>query len=232
MNRHKKCTECVILLHGLARSRYSMSVLEAALRVKGYCVVNLSYPSRKLPIDRLAELVIDKSLQLCRENGTETINFVTHSLGGILVRQYLQHNIVTELKRVVMLGPPNQGSEVVDKLKHLPGFSLLHGPAGSQLGTSENDLPRQLCPVDFELGIIAGKRSINLFLSSLIPGQNDGKVSVESTKTAGMKDFITLPTTHTFMMLNPVIIRQTLKFLQQGEFDHSKQAEPFQQKHN
>ncbi len=121
-----------------------------------------------------------------------------------------------------MLGPPNKGSEAVDKLKYFPGYYLLNGPAGQELGTTEHDTPKKLGKVNFELGIIAGKRSINLVLSSLIPGPNDGKVSVESTQIEGMKDFITLPVTHTFMMRNPKVIQQALHFLQYGEFDHIK----------
>lgn len=219
-------SECVILLHGLARTRLSMRHLEKALQARDYCVVNINYPSRKLSIDELAEVVIDECIKAGREQHVETFNFVTHSLGGILVRQYTQHHDIPGLKRVVMLAPPNQGSEAVDKLKNIPGFKWFHGPAGSQLGTSENDIPKNLGAVDFDLGVIAGKRSINFFLSKLIPGQDDGKVSVESTKAEGMKDFITLPCTHTFMMRNPEIIRQTIHFLENGKFDHSTKPEP------
>jgi hypothetical protein len=119
-----------------------------------------------------------------------------------------------------MLGPPNQGSEAVDRLKYFPGYFLLNGPAGLELGTSQDDLPKQLGPVDFELGVIAGRRSINPVLSSLIPGSNDGKVSVSSTQIEGMRDFINLPVTHTFMMRNPTVIEQTLTFLKHGCFRH------------
>jgi hypothetical protein len=129
------------------------------------------------------------------------------------------------LQRVVMLGPPNQGSEAVDRLKNLPGFYWLNGPAGVQLGTSEQDMPRQLGAANFELGVIAGRRSINLLLSSMIPGQDDGKVSVESTKMDGMTDFISLPCTHTFMMRNSEVIRQTLFFLEHGHFLHSSNTQ-------
>lgn len=219
-------SECVILLHGLSRTRMSMQSMENSLKKEGYHVVNINYPSRRLPIDKLADIVIDECIQSCEQRTFKSINFVTHSMGGILVRQYTQHHSIPGLKRVVMLGPPNQGSEVVDKLKHIPGFAWWHGPAGLQLGTSENDIPRNLRPVNFEVGIIAGKRSMNMFLSSLLPGLDDGKVSVESTKAEGMKDFIALPCTHTFMMRNPETIRQTLLFLQYGRFDHSANSEP------
>ena len=119
-----------------------------------------------------------------------------------------------------MLGPPNQGTEVVDRLRHIPMFNWLHGPAGSQLGTAQEDPPKKLGAVDFELGVIAGIRSINPLLSTLLTGQNDGKVSVENTKIEGMNDFITLPSTHTFMMRNSKVIYQVIHFLRFGQFDH------------
>lgn len=220
MSKADLSSQCVILLHGLARTGFSMRHLEKKLKAAGYSVININYPSRHLPIDKLADVAIKQSIDICMKQGADSINFVTHSMGGILVRHYCQHHDIPGLKRVVMLGPPNQGSEAVDKLRNFPGFGWLHGPAGLQLGTGSEDIPRNLGAVNFELGIIAGKRSINLILSRLLPGQNDGKVSVESTKISGMKDFITLPSTHTFMMRNPETIHQTLHFLQQGQFDH------------
>lgn len=138
--------------------------------------------------------------------------------GGILVRLFLKENKRDDIGRVVMLGPPNQGSEVVDHLKNMAGFKLLNGPAGMQLGTGPTDIPKSLGPVNFELGVIAGTRSMNLILSTLLPDPDDGKVSVQSTKVEGMKDFIALPTTHPLMMNNDEVIQQTLFFLKNGKF--------------
>jgi pimeloyl-ACP methyl ester carboxylesterase len=212
--------ECVVLLHGLARTRRSMLRLEKILKSRGYDVVNINYPSRHMTIDDLAEVVIGQCLAICKSRACKSINFVTHSMGGILVRYYFQHHKIEGLNRVVMLGPPNKGSEAVDRLKNFPGFSWLNGPAGSQLGTTDYDIPKKLGAVNFELGVIAGIRSINLLLSTFLPGQDDGKVSVESTKIDGMKDFIPLPCTHTFMMRNPEVIHQVIHFLEFGQFDH------------
>ncbi len=222
MNDDGTPRECVILLHGLGRTRRSMLRMQQALATAGYRVINLNYPSRQLPIADLAETAIDASLKKCHSQLCSRIHFVTHSLGGILVRQYQNRHDIPDMGRVVMLGPPNQGSEVVDSLRLLPLYRWLNGPAGLQLGTAADDLPKRLGPVAFELGVIAGKRSMNLILSRLLPGQNDGKVSVESTKVEGMSDFVTLPCTHTFMMSNPRAIRQTLHFLAHGHFDHAE----------
>jgi hypothetical protein len=221
MKKSERHKQCVILLHGLARTRNSMRRMENELKKQGFCAVNVNYPSRKLPIAELASLAIDSGINESLKKGAESIHFVTHSLGGILVRQFTQDHQIDRLKRVVMLGPPNQGSEAVDRLKKIPGYKLMNGPAGSELGTSDEDLPFNLGPVNFELGVIAGTRSVNPFLSTLIPGKDDGKVAVEKTKIGGMKDFIELPVSHTFMMRNSKTIRQTIYFLEHGEFDHA-----------
>ncbi|WP_412972897.1 esterase/lipase family protein [Glaciecola sp. MF2-115] len=208
--------QTVILLHGLARKATSMNKLETALKEQGFTAVNVDYPSTKHDIESLAESSIGDAIDKV-ERGS-TINFVTHSMGGILVRQYLRRHKIENLGRVVMLGPPNSGSEVVDILKNMPGFKAVNGPAGIQLSAKEHGLPNQLGPANFELGVIAGSRSINLVLSTMLPMPNDGKVSVESTKLEGMTDHVTLPVTHTFMMRNPSVIEQVITFIQQGKF--------------
>lgn len=208
--------DCVVLLHGLARSNSSMEKLEKTLISEGYRVHNIDYDSRKYKIEALAKTAITPAVEKCAS--AEKIHFVTHSMGGILLRQYLSQSPIKNLGRTVMLGPPNQGSEVIDKLKTFPGFTFINGKAGLQLGTGKTSVPNTLGPVDFELGIIAGNRSINLILSRLIPGKDDGKVSIERTKIDGMDDHITLPVTHTFMMKNNKVLRQVVHYLKYGKF--------------
>ncbi|WP_390617390.1 esterase/lipase family protein [Maricurvus nonylphenolicus] len=216
--------ECVVLLHGLARTSHSMDEMAQHLVQAGYAVANINYPSRDHTIAELAPMAINEGIERCNQQDAHRIHFVTHSLGGILVRQYLASSAWPannpELGRVVMLGPPNQGSEIVDNLKDIPGYELWNGPAGNQLGTDANSIPRQLGPVNFELGVIAGTDTMNPLLSQYLPGPNDGKVSVISTKVEGMTDFISLPTTHTFMMNNDEVISQATFFLMNGRFDH------------
>lgn len=213
----KKPTECVILLHGLARSAHSMDKMAQRLSEQGYRVLNIDYPSRAYPIEQLAEQTIADAIAQCDDL---LINFVTHSMGGILVRQFLSNHSIKNLNKVVMLGPPNKGTEIVDKLGHLPGFHLVNGDAGMQLGTGALSVPNKLGKANFDVGIIAGTQSINLLLSSLIPDTDDGKVSVESTKVDGMNDHIEMPTTHVFMMRNEAVIKQVIRYLQQGKFNH------------
>lgn len=213
--------QCVILIHGLARTASSMETMQTALQQQGYFVVNMDYPSRKHRIEDLAVTVIPEGIALCQKNEAETIHFVTHSLGGILVRYYLAYHDMENLGRVVMLSPPNQGSEAVDTLKDVPGFYLLNGPAGDQLGTDDSSIPRHLPAVNFEVGIITGNETINYILSTFIPGDDDGKVSIESAKVGGMTDFIVVPHSHPFIMTADDVIMETLTFLQNGSFSHS-----------
>lgn len=209
--------ECTILLHGLARSPSSMAKLGKALEQAGYLVVNRGYPSRDHSVAELVPMAIDPALQGCRDQNAEKIHFVTHSLGGILVRAYLGQGHPPELGRVVMLGPPNQGSEVIDALGRVPAVKWLNGPAGADLGT--NGVPASLGPADFDVGIVAGTRSINLILSLYLPNPDDGKVSVASARLEGMNDFLTVPVSHPFLMRNRQVIAQTLSYLANGSFD-------------
>ncbi len=206
----------VILLHGLARSDDSMALLASALEAQGYCVANVDYDSRAGDIESLAVAAISPALKTCAD--AERIHFVTHSLGGILVRQYLAHHEIENLGRVVMLGPPNKGSEVVDTLRDVPGYHFINGDAGLELGTDENSIPNQLGPATFDLGIIAGTSTVNLILSEMIAGPNDGKVSVENTRLEGMNDHLVMEVTHTFMMRNDDVIEQVIYYLENGKF--------------
>ncbi len=210
--------DCVVVLHGLARTSSSMEKMNSFLENAGYATANIDYPSRDFPIETLAEKIIPEAIKSCTDQTGGKVHFVTHSLGGILVRYYFKENKIDNIGRVVMLSPPNHGSEIVDNLAGWPGFKFINGPAGMQLGTGQQSLLLQLGAPEFKLGIITGNFSFNPFYSYLIAGEDDGKVSIESAKLEGMKDFLVVPHSHSFIMNSDVVIEKTLNFFKKGKF--------------
>jgi len=200
-----------------------MSKIEEALARKNYLVWNDGYPSTSHSIERLSATTVRKGLEYCEKNQAQTVHFVTHSLGGILVRQYLQHHTISNLGRVVMLSPPNHGSEVADLLRDYKIYQVVLGPAGQQIGTDKDSLTEKLEPVKGEIGIITGVNSSDPWFSPVIPGDDDGKVSVESAKLDEMSDFLTVPNGHTFIMRDAIVIKQILYFLDNGAFNREGQ---------
>jgi pimeloyl-ACP methyl ester carboxylesterase len=217
---------CVVLLHGLARTSSSMQDMAEALGAAGYRTANVDYPSTEKPIEKLAMTAIPFGLSQCRRAGAKKIHFVTHSMGGLLLRYYLTQQKVPELGRTVMLSPPNQGSEVADKLKDTAVYQWVNGPAGQQLGTGPDGIARHLPPVDYPVGIITGSEAsfFDAPFSKMIPGEDDGKVAVERARVEGMAEFLLLPYGHTFIMGEEEVISEVLYFLEHGKFQKQQES--------
>lgn len=211
---------CVVLLHGLGRTNRSMDQIARAARAGGYHVANIHYSSRSRPIEELAMQAVPQGVQQCNRAGATPINFITHSMGGLVLRYYLSENEVPGLGRAVMLAPPNQGSEIADLMQGNPIYDRVNGPAGGQLVTGPDGMPARLGPVTFPLGVITGneRTPFDGWFATQIPGENDGKVSVESAQVEGMADFLVLPVNHTFIVNDSEAIRQTLYFLEHERF--------------
>lgn len=214
-----RAADTVVLLHGLGRSPLAMARLEHNLRASGYEVRNLAYPSQRADIRTLADAALGPVFAAAPA-GTR-IHIVTHSMGGILVRQYLHdHGTPATLGRVVMLAPPNAGSALVDRLQTWPLYRWINGPAGLQLGTASDSVPNTLGPLPpgVELGVIAGNRSLNPLFSAWLSGPDDGKVTVASTHLANESAHLTVPHSHTWLMWRAPVLAQVKTFLRTGRF--------------
>ena len=186
---------------------------------------NYDYESRRQEIGALAA-DLQEFLEVCCLQQETQLHFVTHSLGGILVRALIAEKRPGNLGRVVMLSPPNKGSEAADFIKKYSLFKDILGPAALQLGTGPDSIPNRLGPADFELGIITGDRTIDPVSSWIIPGEDDGKVAIERTKLEGMADFLVMPVSHAFIMEEPEVVDQVIHFLQQGRFSRTMEITP------
>ena len=223
--RELKNREYVILLHGMARTKFSMHKLAVRLAEHGYQIINEGYPSTREPIDKIADAYLAPMVNQCKANGAEKIHIVTHSLGGIVTRQYLQDHSLPTGSRIVMISPPNRGSELADTFRNLWLYQWLNGPAGQVLGTAPDSLPNSLKPVDAEIGVITGNRSLNPLFSWLIPGDDDGKVAVERAKLSEMADFMVVASSHSFIMNHPKVLNQVVFFLKNGKFERKLHSE-------
>jgi pimeloyl-ACP methyl ester carboxylesterase len=200
-----------------------MALLGARLRAAGFHTVNVAYSSNRRTMEELVAELGNRVEECCA--GTPNVHFVTHSMGGILVRMYLAEHSPEHEGRVVMLSPPSQGSEVVDALPDSPLRRLLLGPAGSRLGTDSLSVPSRLGPAEFELGIITGNRTLNPLTSWLIPGPDDGKVGIDRARVEGAA-FLVVPHTHTFIMNTRVVAEESEHFLRTGHFSRGGPGGP------
>jgi triacylglycerol lipase len=228
-----KTGETVLLVHGLGRGPGSLWLLGQALRREGYVVRAVSYPSQSAPVAELAEHalgpVFGDTIGPASNRESDRVHIVTHSLGAILVRHYLnQHGVPPRMGRVVMLAPPNGGSEIVDRLARRDFYRRLNGPAGIDLGTGAEQAPAALgpLPAGVEVGVVAGSFSWNPLFSALIPGPDDGKVSVARTHVAGEADHVVVPYSHTWLMNRAETLRQVAVFLREGRFTEPGMKKP------
>ena len=211
----------VVVLHGHGHTARSMLMLTRRLRATGYQVWAPSYPSFRATMpDIVAHLRPGLAEFQSRLDGP--LHIVTHSLGGLVARALLTVDRPQTLGRVVMLAPPNDGSEWADILFHLRINRAVLGPIGQHLRTRRQHYDDAILgPVDFDLGVIAGDRPLDpVFPRMVLPCPNDGKVTVASTRIEGMADHITLPVSHTFMVTNARVAAQVQSFLLTGHFDH------------
>jgi triacylglycerol esterase/lipase EstA (alpha/beta hydrolase family) len=216
MSDRKK--ETVVLLHGLIRTGKSMKKLEGRLQEAGYDTINVTYPSTKRSMEGLADYLHKKYLVNEFAANANKLHFVTHSMGGLVTRKYLDKYKPNNLGRVVMIAPPNGGSEVADKLSDIEIFRKIYGPAALELTTEFQKAAND--NIYYDLGIIAGTKKGPFVISGnfIIEGKNDGRVSVESTKIKGMKDHVEIKAPHPMMVNNKNTYKHIVSFLKNGNF--------------
>jgi pimeloyl-ACP methyl ester carboxylesterase len=211
----------VVLLHGTSRTSRSFRKMQAAIEGCGFATLNLGYASRRKALEQLAE-DIHPAIEGFAAGIEGSIHFVGHSMGGPLARVYLAKYRPNRLGRVVMLGTPNGGSEIADRLKNVKAYRAWFGPAGQQLITRRDAvLDAILAPVDYPVSIIAGNRSIYPVSSVFLPKPHDGRVSVENTKLDGMTDHVVIGASHPSLVRNARAVEQTIAFLRDGRFTSS-----------
>lgn len=213
----------VIVLHGLGRSDKSVSKLRQHFDKAGYYTIAMNYPSLRASVQENAEYLhqVIQSLE-----GIEKVHIVGFSMGGIVTRQCLAEHDEPRLGRVVFIGTPNQGAELATLLKDWWAFKTFVGPAGQELATAPHGLAPKLPAPACEFGIIAGCRGVDGGYNPLIPGDDDGTVSLDSTRLPGAVDFITFPALHNYLLHKPQIFEATKHFLEQGQFDAERDPEP------
>lgn len=217
----------VVLLHGIGRTAATMTSLQRSLEKHGYTVLNLDYPSRKHTIEALA-LRLKPKIEDFNSGNEKKIHFVGYSMGGLVIQAYLAKYRPDNLGRVVMMATPNAGSEVADALNGRFPYKSFFGPAGGELTTASRTAGLETPKIDYDLGCIAGDRTVDPISSYvLIDGPDDGKVSVKSaTSVKGAKDHITVHASHTFINMNSEAIKQTRYFLEHGKFKRDKAITP------
>jgi len=218
--------KAVIVIHGIIRSSNSFAAMEKALAAEGYEVVRFDYPSTRVPIQESAESLnsVIQSLE-----GIEEINFVVHSMGGLVVRQSLVTRKDPRIGKLVMLGVPNHGANLANMLKDYTLFKTVYGPAGQQLIEDAGGFIAGLPTPEFPFAVIAGGKGSAVGYNPWIAGDDDGTVAVTSTRLPGAADFMKVATLHSFLMGDEAVIAATTRFLKTGCLSADGVANPIPQ---
>ena len=215
--------KAVILLHGIGRSSHCFAKMKVSLLQDGLTVVPFEYPSTRISLQQSAEYLQSVIESL---GSISSIDFVAHSLGGLVVRTLLKDFSDPRLHSLVMLGTPNYGAELADMLHRTKLFSLVFGPAGQQLVTGGSATIGQLPVPSIPFAVVAGGKGTAEGYNPLLPGDDDGTVTVNSTRLSGAVDFLQVPRIHTFLTADPEVIAAVCCFLREGRFNPAKPAQP------
>lgn len=217
-NSTEQKPETVIVLHGITKTNRIMYLLSKRIANAGFEVYNITYPYKSHTIQEIADFLNDKLIELGVDK-KDRINIVGHSMGGLVARAYINRYKPQNLHRVVMIATPNHGSELADAMKNWWIYRLKFGnKSGQQLSTDQRELSDDLGKVNYDLGIVAGVTWVNPVFSAILPGDDDGLVSVESTKLDGMNEHIIIDFAHTLGIMYKTVSKQVISYLKYGRF--------------
>jgi len=231
--------KAVVVLHGLGRSRSSMNAICNYLRNNGgYRIVNVEYPTTQYNVANHAKTIRRLVNHL---DGVEQINFIAHSMGNIVIRHYLgdleraeagelsaaDRRAMERFGRFVMLAPPNQGSQLAEIFANNLLFKQIAGDAGQELGRRWPEVEKRLAKPRFQFGIIAGGNGKQGY-NPILDGDNDGVISTDTAKLAGARDFIVVPSMHSFIMDKVQVQKYALNFLRHGSFVSETDRHPLE----
>lgn len=222
----------VIALHGLIRTAGSLRKVCGYLHEQaGYTAIAMNYSSTRTEVAQHARAL--KSI-IDHLEGVDRIDLVSHSLGSLVIRHYLSDTTDPatnrqgdpRIQRIVMYAPPNQGAELAEKLGRNQVFKMVFGVAGTQLARAWPELEKHLAIPQCEFGVIAGGRGDDRGWNPLLTGDDDGVVSVATTRLPGAADSLVLPASHTFIMSNSQVLECTRRFFEHGYFVSPERRRP------
>ncbi len=213
----------IVLMHGLIRSSRSFHRMVRRLEQENVTVVPFDYSSTRLSIPEAADCLNEVISGL---EGIDSIDLVVHSMGGLVLRCWLRDHEDGRIRRAVLMGVPNHGAQIADRLHRHRLFRVLYGPAGQQLVSDPEGFIASLPIPDFEFGIIAGGRGQVRGFNPLLPGDNDSTVTVHSARLSGARDFLLVPVIHSFLMADSRCIEAVACFLKHGRFHPDRSPQP------
>jgi len=203
----------VVLIHGILRSSKSFSTIAARLRESGWAAFPFDYPSSQIGIHEAADYLNSVVSHL---EDLDELDFVCHSMGGLVLRAWFGEHSDPRVKRAVMMGTPNRGAALADMLRKNLIFRAVFGPSGQQLVTDADGVIPKLATPPCEFALIAGARGTPEGWNPLIPGDDDGTVSVDAVRLDGCTDFTTVRALHSLLLKHPQAVEQALHFLEHG----------------
>lgn len=214
-------TQKVWLLHGIAGSKIEMTRLDFALGQEGFDAQIYAYPSLQVDVDSVSKMLIRQVLS----DRHDTVSFVTHSMGALVVRSMYKHLKKVKrfpfIYRIVMIAPPNKGSDVADFFVQFPLILKIAGPNVKNLTTDPKVGAAKYPVPDAEIGLIAGGTGVGKGYNILLDKDNDGLVKADQTVLGVEKDIVFVKDTHVGLLFNKEVVDQTILFLREGKFNHT-----------